>query len=252
MLLGVGFPQLTWYVTRSTGMIAFLLISAAVVLGVLGAERFETVNRPRFHYAELHRGVALFGGVLLLVHIVTAVIDPFTHLGLTSIFDPFGRSYRALYLGLGIVAFDVLAAVIVSSLIRQRLTPKSWRYIHLSVYPIWVAAIVHGLGTGTDSRFLVVQVMYLVALAGVVLATWIRVLSGSLRATPIRMGAGFLALVLPGILVAWSLSGPTKASWAKSFVKSSPSSASLSPPPPSSSSSTVATRAESQESEGDN
>lgn len=252
MLLGIGFPQLTWYVTRSTGMVAFLLISAAVVLGVLGAERFETVNRPRFHYAELHRGVALFGGVLLLVHIVTAVIDPFTHLGLTSIFDPFGRNYRGLYLGLGIAAFDVLAAVIVSSLIRQRLTPKIWRYIHLSVYPIWIAAVVHGLGTGTDTHFLVVQIMYLVALAAVVLATWIRVLSGSPRATLLRVGAAFLALSVPGILVAWSLSGPAKASWSKSFVRSSSSSASLRPAPSSPTSSTETTPAESQGSEGDN
>ncbi|MGC8481784.1 MAG: ferric reductase-like transmembrane domain-containing protein [Acidimicrobiales bacterium] len=218
MIATVALSQLTWYVTRSSGLVAFALITAAVVLGVLGAERFETSSRPRIHFAELHRGIALFGSALLLVHIITAVLDPFTHLGLTSLFDPFGRTYRPLYLGLGIAAFDVMLAVVITSLLRHRMSPRAWKALHLTVYPIWVAGIIHGLGTGTDSHFLPIEVFYVAALGAVVIASWIRVLSGNPRSPLARTGAGALALFVPGLLVAWALSGPMTQTWSKRFV----------------------------------
>lgn len=220
MLGVVALSQLNWYVTRSTGLVAFALITASLVLGILGAERFETTRRPRIHYIELHRGVSLFGFTLLIVHILTAVLDPYTHLGLLTFFDPFGRPYRGLFLGIGVACFDVLAAVVVTSLVRQRMDPKVWKWVHLSVYPIWVGAVVHGLGTGTDSHFLVIEAIYVVALLAVVVASWLRILSGSVRHVGVRASAAALALIIPGMLVAWSLSGPTKANWASRFSSS--------------------------------
>jgi sulfoxide reductase heme-binding subunit YedZ len=229
MIATVALSQLTWYITRSSGLVAFALITATVVLGVLGAERFETASRPRIHFAELHRGIALFGSVLLVVHVVTAVLDPFTHLGLTSLFDPFGRSYRPLYLGLGIAAFDVMVAVVVTSLIRHRMSPMAWKVLHLSVYPIWVSGIIHGLGTGTDSHFLPIEVFYVATLGAVVIASWIRVLSGNPRSPLARTGAGALALFVPGLLVAWALSGPMTQTWSKRFVTTPTTAAAVSP-----------------------
>lgn len=229
MIAAVALSQLTWYVTRSSGLVAFALITATVVLGVLGAERFETSARPRIHFAELHRGIALFGSALLLVHILTAVLDPFTHLGVSSLFDPFGRTYRPLYLGLGIAAFDVMVAVVITSLLRHRMSPRAWKTLHLTVYPIWVAGIIHGLGTGTDSHFLPIEVFYVATLGAVVIASWIRVLSGNPRSPLARTGAGALALFVPGLLVAWALSGPMTQTWSKRFVSTPTANSAASP-----------------------
>jgi sulfoxide reductase heme-binding subunit YedZ len=213
-----------WYVTRSSALIAFGLITAAVVLGVLGAERFHTSERPRIHYAELHRGIALFGSLMLLMHIVTAIVDPFTHLGWLSLFDPFGRTYRPLYLAVGIVAFDVLVAVVVTSLIRQRMSLVVWKRLHLMVYAIWVAGVVHGLGTGTDSKFLVIDAYYLLNLVAVVVAVWMRVLSGDLRSRTLRLSLGATSLVIPAAMIWWAASGPMHATWSSRFVSSHPAS----------------------------
>ncbi|MGC8464842.1 MAG: ferric reductase-like transmembrane domain-containing protein [Acidimicrobiales bacterium] len=221
MAAAIAIPsQLLWYVTRSSGLIAFGLITAAVVLGVLGAERFRTSERPRIHYAELHRGIALFGTVMLAVHILTAVVDPFTHLGWTSIFDPFGRTYRPLYLALGIAAFDLLLAVVVTSLLRKHLPLTLWKRIHFVVYPVWVAGVMHGLGTGTDSKFLIVQIFYLVSLAIVVVAVWVRVLSGDVGSRLARFGLGTLALAVPALVMIWAYRGPVLPSWSSHFVSS--------------------------------
>jgi sulfoxide reductase heme-binding subunit YedZ len=89
--------------------------------------------------------------VFLVIHIVTAVVDPFTSLGIAPVVLPFGSSYRRFWLGLGTVAFELTVAVIVSSLLRKRFGVRAWRVIHWLSYAAWPIAVLHGLGTGTDS-----------------------------------------------------------------------------------------------------
>jgi sulfoxide reductase heme-binding subunit YedZ len=142
---------LLWYTTRGAGAVSLVLLSVVVVLGVLSTLRFQSASWPRFLTTGLHRNVALMAVVFLALHIVTAVVDPFTHLGWAPAVIPFSSYYRTFWLGLGTVAFELLLAIVVTSLVRGFIGHSAWRVIHWLAYASWPIAVIHGFGTGTDA-----------------------------------------------------------------------------------------------------
>jgi sulfoxide reductase heme-binding subunit YedZ len=142
---------LLWYATRGAGAVSLVLLSAVVVLGVLSSLRFEVPSWPRFLTTGLHRNLALTAVVFLGLHIVTAVVDPFTHLGWLAAVVPFSSYYRTFWLGLGVIAFELLIAITVTSLARGLIGHSAWRAIHWLAYGSWPIAVLHGFGTGTDA-----------------------------------------------------------------------------------------------------
>jgi len=129
-LLAASGPSLYWYLTRSTGAMAMLLLSLAIALGVLDVQRWSTPRWPRFLVDSLHRNVSLLALVFLVLHILTSVLDSFAPISLRDAFIPFVGSYRPFWLGLGAVAFDLILAVIITSLLRARMGYATWRAIH--------------------------------------------------------------------------------------------------------------------------
>jgi len=139
-----------WYVTRAAGAVSLVLLSGVVILGLLSTMRVQGKAWPRFLTTGLHRNVALIAVVFLVLHIVTAVVDPFTHLGWGAALVPFSSYYRTFWLGLGVIAFDLLLAIVVTSIVRNFIGLRAWRAIHWLAYASWPVAVIHGLGTGTD------------------------------------------------------------------------------------------------------
>jgi len=121
------------------------------VLGVLSVARFEASGWPRFVTTGFHRNLSLLALVFLGLHIVAAVVDPYTNLGWAVVVIPFATSYRTLWLGLGTVAFELLLAVLLTSLLRGVIGRRAWRAVHWLGYVAWPVAVVHGFGTGTDA-----------------------------------------------------------------------------------------------------
>jgi len=142
---------LLWYTTRGAGAVTLILLSSVVVLGILSALRVQTARWPRFLTTGLHRNLALMTLVFLALHIVTAVVDPFTHLGWAAALIPFSSYYRTLWLGLGVISFELLLAIAVTSLLRGYLGHNTWRAIHWLTYAAWPVGVIHGLGSGTDT-----------------------------------------------------------------------------------------------------
>jgi methionine sulfoxide reductase heme-binding subunit len=142
---------LLWYTARAAGLVSLVFLTAVVVLGVLARLRVEGRSWPRFLTAAVHRDLALMTLVFLALHIVTAVVDPFTHLGLTAVAVPFGSYYRPFWLGLGSISLYLLVAVIATSLLRRHVGARVWRGVHWASYALWPFAVAHGLGTGTDA-----------------------------------------------------------------------------------------------------
>src|ERR1700733_4542249 len=169
--------QLLWYTTRGAGAVSLVLLSAVVVLGLLARVRFETKAWPRFLSAAVHGDLALMTLVFLVLHIVTAVVDPFTHLGLVAAVVPFGSYYRTVWLGLGTIAFELLIAIVVTSLLRRFIGARVWRGIHWLAYASWPIAVVHGIGTGTDRTALWMLVIDVVCVAAVAVALVWRVVA---------------------------------------------------------------------------
>jgi sulfoxide reductase heme-binding subunit YedZ len=143
--------KLLWYTARGSGAVSLILLSAVVALGFLARARTEWPGWPRFLTVALHRELSLMALAFLAVHIVTAVVDPFTHLGLRAAVVPFGSSYRTVWLGLGTVVVELLLAVTLTSLVRHAMNAALWRAVHRLSHALWPLAVIHSIGTGTDA-----------------------------------------------------------------------------------------------------
>ena len=143
--------QLYWFATRGAGVVSLLLFTAVMVIGILTTMRWQSARWPRFLTAELHRSLALMSVVFLVVHVVTAIVDPFTHLGLSAALIPFASSYRPLWVGLGVISIDLGVAVLVTSLLKSRVGQRVWRAIHWLAYASWPLAMLHSIGSGSDA-----------------------------------------------------------------------------------------------------
>ena len=140
--------QTLWFASRACGMVALLLLTLTVVLGALHTGRVSHAAWPRFVVHALHRNLALLAVVFVAVHVATAIIDPYAGIGWIDAVAPFASSYHPFWTGLGAVALDLFAALVVTSLARTHLPLAWWRRLHWSAYALWPIALAHGLGIG--------------------------------------------------------------------------------------------------------
>ncbi|HLO35044.1 MAG TPA: ferric reductase-like transmembrane domain-containing protein [Candidatus Deferrimicrobium sp.] len=143
--------QILWFTTRGAGIVSLVLFSVVATLGLLAVARTQSARWPRFLTVELHRSLALLSVVFLGIHIVTAVLDPFTKLGLAAALVPLASSYRPLPVAFGVVSVYLGVAVIITSLLRERIGHRVWRAVHWASYAAWPLAVEHTLTAGSDS-----------------------------------------------------------------------------------------------------
>jgi len=214
-MTAISSSQLLWYTTRATGVVALVLLTGSIVLGVLTSVRVRTRNWPGFAFQDLHRRVALLSVVFVALHVVTTVSDSYAPIGWMSVFVPFTSAYRRLWLGLGTVAVDLLLAVALSSLLRRTIRPTAWRALHWLAYASWPLAVVHGLGTGTDPHLEWMIIVVTVCVGAVLLAVGWRLVEG----WPSRAGARVIVAatsILAVVAVAgWAVAGPLRPGWAR-------------------------------------
>ena len=139
-----------WYAARGFGVVALILLTLVVVLGVGSRSGRPVFGLPRFAVSLVHRNASLIAVVVVALHIGTLLIDPYAQLHLLDLFVPFAAAYRAAWVGFGTVALDLLVALIVTSLLRQRIGQRVWQAVHWLAYAAWPIAWIHGIGTGTD------------------------------------------------------------------------------------------------------
>jgi sulfoxide reductase heme-binding subunit YedZ len=158
--------QILWFAARSAGVITMLLLSAVASLGLVAASGRRSPAWPAFLTVEVHRSLALLSVVFLVVHIVTAVLDPYASLGVVAAVIPLASSYRPIPVALGVIAVDLVIALVVTSLIRDRVGQRVWRAVHWTAYGAWPLALLHGITAGSDAAtpwMLAVDAMCLVA-----------------------------------------------------------------------------------------
>jgi sulfoxide reductase heme-binding subunit YedZ len=207
-------PSAYWYLARGTGAVALLLLTASVVLGVLGPLRFAAARWPRFAVDTLHRDISLLVMVLLVVHIATSVLDSFAPIALSDAVVPFGSSYRPLWMGLGALSFDILLALVVTSLLRRRLGYERWRAIHWLAYASWPVAVLHGLGTGSDTKVTWMLALTVACSGAVLCSVWVRIARAVPERPALRLPATALSILTPVGLAVFTLAGPLESGWA--------------------------------------
>ncbi len=208
-------PSSLWYLTRATGAVSLILLTLSVALGVAAVGRLRTSRVPRFVVDGVHRTASLLAIVFLLVHIVTAVLDSFAPISLLDAVIPFAGTYRPVWLGLGAAAFDLLLAVVITSLLRVRLGHGVWRAVHWMAYAAWPVAVVHGFGTGSDTRQTWMLAINVVCIFVVLASIAARTVIGWPANARLRVGLlGATAAFALG-LVAWLPNGPLAKGWAR-------------------------------------
>ena len=207
--------QTLWYVSRATGLVSLILLTITLLLGVTASTRLASANWPRFVTQGLHRNVSLFAVVLLVVHVAAVVVDDYVPIHLSDVIIPFRAAYRPFWLGLGVVSFDLLIVLVITSLLRQRLGYGTWRVVHWIAYASWPLAVVHGLGTGSDPRQRWALVLTVACAVVVLLAIAWRIVSGWPRRALLRTTAVLLTACAVAIVFTWAKQGPFAPGWSK-------------------------------------
>jgi sulfoxide reductase heme-binding subunit YedZ len=207
-------PSPLWFAARGLGMVLLLTLTGTVVLGVMTSRRWSAEEWPRFVTAELHRNLSLLAVVLLGLHGASVLLDTFAGLGLRDVLVPFATAYRPLWLGLGVLAGELLVALVVVSLLRVRLGYGLWRFTHWAAYAAWPLALLHGLGTGSDTRFGWALLLYGGSAGAVLTAVLVR-LSLHRDASSSRVLAGLLVGIAALGVALWTMLGPLQPGWAQ-------------------------------------
>jgi methionine sulfoxide reductase heme-binding subunit len=150
----------TWYVARAGGMLAYLLLSASVCVGLLLSGHAKLKRWPRFALEDVHRFLGILAGAFIVIHGGALLLDRFVPISLSQLLVPGTDSYRPLAVALGVVAAELLAALAVTNHYRKRLPRGFWRRAHMLNFGVWALALVHGLTAGTDATTTWALVLY--------------------------------------------------------------------------------------------
>ena len=176
--------QLYWYLARSGGMAAWAMLAFSVVWGlVLSTKAFGSKPRPNW-VLDLHRFVGGAAVVFTGIHVVSLVLDSYVEFGVREILVPFTSSYRPTAVAWGVIAFYVLLAVEITSLLRKRISKRAWRATHYLSFPLFMLATVHGVTAGTDKDTFLLRTAFIVATAAVGGLTALRVLDADAQGAP--------------------------------------------------------------------
>jgi methionine sulfoxide reductase heme-binding subunit len=162
-----------WYFARSAGIVAYLLLSSSVLLGVLMAGK-TAFTWPRFAVEEVHRFLAILTGVFIVLHGGSLLLDRVVPIGLPQELVPFTSSYRPLAVGLGVCTAELIAAVGISNALRRRIRHATWRRLHYLTLPAYLLATAHGVLAGTDAGDPWFAALAAGSFAAVAIAAWAR------------------------------------------------------------------------------
>ncbi len=162
-------PQVWWYLTRASGIVAWLMLTASVIWGiVLSTKAFPEHRRPAW-LLDLHRWLGGLAVAFTAIHLGALVADNYVHFGLADLLVPYASSYQPGAVALGVVALWLLVAVEATSLAMKRLPRRVWRWIHLSSYAVFLLVSLHAAFAGTDTTHWLYQGT---AVASIIAVAW--------------------------------------------------------------------------------
>ena len=142
--------ELWWYTVRATGLVAWLLVTAAVVWGLLLSLRRTPSPRPAW-MLDLHRYLGGLALLFVVAHVGALACDSFVGFDWDDLLVPYASDWRPGAVAWGIAAAYLLVAVEVTSLVMRRVRKGLWHAVHLLSYVVFVAVTVHALLAGADA-----------------------------------------------------------------------------------------------------
>jgi hypothetical protein len=144
--------NLTWDIARAGGLVAWGLATASVVWGLAISTRLSKKRPWPAWFLDMHRFLGGLAVVFTVVHVGAVLLDSYTHFSLAAVLVPFAATWHPAAVAWGIVAFYVLLAVEVTSLLKQRIGRTWWRRTHYLSFALFGFATVHAVMAGTDTR----------------------------------------------------------------------------------------------------
>jgi methionine sulfoxide reductase heme-binding subunit len=185
-LLALNSVQIWWYVTRSAGLVAYLLLWLSTAWGLAVSSRIFDPYLQRNYTYDFHQFISLLAIGFLGLHLTVLLLDHYLPFSVSQILVPFTSTYRPLWVGIGAITFYLTMVVTITFYIRHRIGVRLFRVIHVFSLVAFVGAALHGYFSGTDTPLLSVKLMYQLTFLSVVflMAFWlISLLQGKMNAT---------------------------------------------------------------------
>jgi sulfoxide reductase heme-binding subunit YedZ len=142
---------LMWWGARALGLVAQLAMWMSVLFGVfVGAKGAGGVVETPW-VRELHLRWSLASIVLVALHVLFVVTDPFAGVGPWAALIPMASPIRTQGVALGTFAMLGMAGVYGATTVMKRLPPGVWRAVHGLSFGVFLLALLHGLEAGTDA-----------------------------------------------------------------------------------------------------
>jgi DMSO/TMAO reductase YedYZ heme-binding membrane subunit len=156
-----------WYIARAGGVVAYVLLTFTVCIGIGLAGRARVPGFPRFTVNELHRFAGILTGTFIAIHVGAILLDGYVHFSVPQVLIPLTSSYRTVGVAFGIVAAELLIALAVTNRLRRVLPRRIWRGAHYLNFVVWGSATIHGIVAGTDNATIWLLATYVAAIATV-------------------------------------------------------------------------------------
>jgi DMSO/TMAO reductase YedYZ heme-binding membrane subunit len=180
-ILAVYGDKTAWYLTRSTGTVAYLLLSGTTLWGLVLSSKIVQEAVPASLALALHNVLAWLAVALAGFHAFVLLFDSYYVYRLSDLLLPFVGPYRPMWVGLGIIGFYLALLTSASFRWRQWLGPKRWRALHSLTFVAYALVTVHGLTAGTDSPNPGMKAVYIGSSLLVLFLTMYRLLTASKR-----------------------------------------------------------------------
>ncbi len=159
-LFAADSTQIWWYVTRSAGIIAYLLLWFSTVWGLaVPSKLLNPVLEQAFTF-DFHEFISLLSIGFMLLHVGVLMLDRFLPYTLLQVLVPFLSPYRPFWVGLGVIAFYISLLVTITFYLRSKIGAKAFRSIHVLSLLGYLGVTLHGLYAGTDSPLVTMQLLY--------------------------------------------------------------------------------------------
>jgi predicted ferric reductase len=149
--------KLLWYAARSNGLVAWVLLAAAVLWGLALSTKLLG-RRPRPAWVlDMHRFLGAGALVFTAVHVLSILLDTYVHFGLVEVLVPLTGSWHPVAVAWGIAGLYLLVALEVTSLLRARIPARLWRATHYLSIPLFALTSLHALSAGSDRHTALVR-----------------------------------------------------------------------------------------------
>lgn len=173
-------PHIWWYLSRSAGIVAWVMLTASVLWGIVLATDLFPKWRRNAWLLSMHRWLAGLTFFFIAGHLATLLLDSYAQFRPVDVVVPFASTWRPTAIAVGVVALWLIVAVEVTALAMKRLSKLWWRSVHIASYFVFWAVSIHGALAGTDSSKVLYTATAIVALAAVAFAASYRALSHDL------------------------------------------------------------------------